>query len=323
MDKLDFYRYQTFNLPADVRADLENLPPEAREAFFQDYTSKQKNVGLAYVLHLLAGLAYAYEGKWWKQLLFWATFYGFGVWWVVQLFRIPTSIRKTNRSIARNIVRKIKVMLYSGTKRPIQGERSSQQGGRLQKSSFDKALQELSVKPRKITAQFDPANLTIENLKVGSLLDYDLQTWEVTRERQYDWDSGITERSFQLKADLEERSLQFYSENREKICYMNQSINIHAIDPDLQLTILSTRQPRNILQFQDTPYYKEYSLQGTLFGISPEETGKKAVRWEFLDDSRQKAIFIELIGEKEFRCWIGKRISEHDFSDILPGGEPH
>ncbi len=313
MNKLDFLRSHLVDLPADVRADIANFPPEAQTAFFEDYNRKEKSISLAYVFHLVAGLAYAYEGKWIKQILFWITFYGFGVWWVVQLFRLPGSIKKTNKEIARKISRRIKVMLN-----PLAGVDN---GGRIGRATVERAFDELSVKPRLLEIAYDPTDLTIDNLKAGALLDYKLQTWEVSSERQYDWQSGVTERDFTLKADLKELRLSFHNEHREKLCFISKPINIHAIDPNLQLTILSTRQPKNILSFQGITYYREYSLQGILFGISPSEAGKKAMRWEFMDENRHHLLLIEIIGEKEFRCAIGQRVSELEFSEILPGGE--
>ena len=61
--------------------------------------SKLRTVGIAYVLFLLAGAHYAYVNKWGLQILFWVTFGGLGIWWLIDIFCIPNMIEKHNDPI--------------------------------------------------------------------------------------------------------------------------------------------------------------------------------------------------------------------------------
>lgn len=66
--------------------------------------SQFKSTGLAYILTLfLFGTHFAYLGKWGLQFLFWFTFYGFGVWLIIELFLIPGRVQKYNALIAAQI----------------------------------------------------------------------------------------------------------------------------------------------------------------------------------------------------------------------------
>lgn len=55
-----------------------------------------KNTGTAYLFFFLLGAHYAYLGQWVKQILFWFTFGGFGIWALVDLFSIGSKVEQHN-----------------------------------------------------------------------------------------------------------------------------------------------------------------------------------------------------------------------------------
>ena len=70
-----------------------------------------KSIALAYVFWLF-GLHYAYAGKWGLQFVFWFTVWGFfGLWWLVDLFRIPSIISNYNRETAITVMRNLATII--------------------------------------------------------------------------------------------------------------------------------------------------------------------------------------------------------------------
>lgn len=55
-----------------------------------------KNVVTAYLLWACLGAHYAYVGKWGVQIFFWLSLGGLLVWWAIDVFRIPSMVRKAN-----------------------------------------------------------------------------------------------------------------------------------------------------------------------------------------------------------------------------------
>ena len=54
---------------------------------------------------------------------------------------------------------------------------------------------------KKKAAEPDPLkDLNLSNLKVGYLLDYDMQTWQVEAYHYYDWGNGDITHEWQLKS---------------------------------------------------------------------------------------------------------------------------
>jgi len=62
-----------------------------------------RSLGIAYILFFIAWAHYAYLGKWGKQILFWITLGGLGIWWLFDLFRIPGLIERYNAPILDDI----------------------------------------------------------------------------------------------------------------------------------------------------------------------------------------------------------------------------
>lgn len=96
-------------LPAVVKAALAKLPEDKQELFVEEYKRKRKSVGIAY-LSFIFGLHYAYLGKWGLTLLFWFTLGGFGLWWLIDLFRTYFMVKNKNRDIAIEVMRTIKMI---------------------------------------------------------------------------------------------------------------------------------------------------------------------------------------------------------------------
>jgi len=98
------------NLPAMVRNELANLSAQRQEEFVEEYRRKAKSAGTAYLLWLLLGWHYIYLRKWGLQILFWLTIGGIGIWWIIDLFRIPSMIRDYNKDVAVDVLRNLKVV---------------------------------------------------------------------------------------------------------------------------------------------------------------------------------------------------------------------
>ncbi|WP_205502100.1 TM2 domain-containing protein [Rufibacter psychrotolerans] len=91
-------------LPYAAQVDLPHLAPGLQQEFYRLYLAKQKSVLLAYGLWVFFGLHYAYVNKWGIQFLFWITAGGLGVWWFIDLFRIPKMVRRYNHAQAMQVL---------------------------------------------------------------------------------------------------------------------------------------------------------------------------------------------------------------------------
>lgn len=303
--------------PDELLYELEKLPIQGQLTFLDRYSNAKRGVATAYFFHFF-GLAYAYQGKWFKQILSWLTLHGLGIWWLVNWFRLPKVISKENHRKARRIIGKLQ--------KKYDDNRFHKENGFVRDiAQLEKIVEQLRPQPRQIEATFDPANLSVGNLKKGFLVDYALLTWLVVDEYQYDFWDNTTEKAFRIVSENDNSMDILYLHLRLHesfaLVHVGNIVNIHSIDESLQRYILAERNTPNIIFYKGKAYFKESSQQGIFFHLTqPSQHAKKVYSWEFLDEQRTLFLRIQWIDGQEFLCLHGKIVSKEAFSEILPVG---
>ena len=91
-------------LPPSVQAAVSSMDESTRNVFFAEYERRKKSIAVSYVAWILLGWHYLYNGKIGMQFAFWFTLGGFGIWWLVDLFRIPAIVRSSREANARQAI---------------------------------------------------------------------------------------------------------------------------------------------------------------------------------------------------------------------------
>ena len=66
----------------------------------QFYNVRKVDGNIIWLLFLLCGWSYGSLGSIWKQIFYYLTFGGFGIWFIYVLFTLNSKIREYNRKIA-------------------------------------------------------------------------------------------------------------------------------------------------------------------------------------------------------------------------------
>jgi len=96
--------------PSSVKISLVKLPPEAQIYAEADYNTKKKSLIMAYVLCLTVGAHYFYLRQKARQMIFYATMGGMGVWWIIDIFLLLWYVDKANEEIAREVVAQHRIL---------------------------------------------------------------------------------------------------------------------------------------------------------------------------------------------------------------------
>ena len=164
--------------------------------------------------------------------------------------------------------------------------------------------------------EIDPlADLVLAKLKVGYLVDYDMQTWRVTAYSRYDFD-GYEVEEWELEAGREKRYLEL--EHEEDGWSLTRKIPIGAVAGDVRREIQEHEDPPATVTFEGTEYYLEESLAGYMYENGDGE-GQPLIRWEYLDSEESGFLSIEQWGENQFAVAVGGAVEDYQFSNILPG----
>lgn len=98
------------NVSSAILPFMNKLSDNGKISFTQQYKKRKKSKGIAFAVWFFTGCHYAYFGKWGMLFLFWFTWGGMGVWWLIDGFRISGIIDSMNEDIAMDTFQKISVM---------------------------------------------------------------------------------------------------------------------------------------------------------------------------------------------------------------------
>ncbi len=164
----------------------------------------------------------------------------------------------------------------------------------------------------------DPlADLVLEKLKVGYLVDYDLQTWRVTGYSRYRF-SGVDDvEEWELTANGQQR----YLERAGDSWSLSYRIAVGDIAGDVRGHIVDHEDPPETIIFEGATYRLDASYAGHAL---PDGTGAGApvIRWEFVDDAETGFVGIEQWGETELTAAAGSVVADYQFTHILPASPP-
>lgn len=102
------------SLPPSIQHVVGNMDRESQNAFFNEYERKKKKKSIGWIAWLILGWHYLYVAKVGLQFAFWFTAGGLGIWWLVDLFRMPSIVRAANEQIARDTIQTLGTMSSFG-----------------------------------------------------------------------------------------------------------------------------------------------------------------------------------------------------------------
>lgn len=174
-------------------------------------------------------------------------------------------------------------------------------------------------KKKKDTSAPDPlSGLTLDALKKGYYLDYDMKTWEVVSANTYDWGEGDITYEWQLQCHDDTLFLEMETDD-EAFWSVSRKVPLRKLDQRIIQQLKNGDDPPETLPFEGEVFYMEES-GGCHFHADGAETGREMFQWSYEDDAGTRYLTIEQWGDTEFELCLGKKVQEYQFSDILPGG---
>lgn len=82
---------------------------DQRRWFDKEFGAQRKNIRNAFLFWFLLS-HYGYFGQWSKQILFWLTAGGVGVWWIIDAFRMERAVITYNRGISIQVLGSIETL---------------------------------------------------------------------------------------------------------------------------------------------------------------------------------------------------------------------
>lgn len=165
--------------------------------------------------------------------------------------------------------------------------------------------------------EVDPlADLILDKLRVGYLVDYDLQTWTVTAHHHYRFNDGRTAEEWELTAGREKRYLE-RSVGDAIYWSLGTTVPFGALG-DVREHIERHDDPPDQIVFDGT----SYELQGSTGGYLRSEGGteeQEMIMWELADEAETRFLSLMQWSETELSAAASETVEDYQFTHILPG----
>lgn len=172
---------------------------------------------------------------------------------------------------------------------------------------------------KKEDPHYDPNNMRIEDLRVGFMFDYDLKTWIIKEEYEYDWGDNYFTREYKLEASDDTAYLHI-DYNDEGFMTLSRKLKVRDLGEDIPEEIIKNKRPPKKITFADTEYLLDKESPG-YFSDDPEDDNSwtEFISWDYYNTDESLVACIEQWGEREFEASNGKVVKDFEITNILPG----
>ncbi|MCY3761597.1 MAG: DUF4178 domain-containing protein [Gemmatimonadetes bacterium] len=170
--------------------------------------------------------------------------------------------------------------------------------------------------------EIDPlVDYTLDKMRIGFFVDYDLLTWEVTAMTSFDYDGQETN-EWQISSGDRVRFLERASEDGKVEWTLTRRISLRDVDGDVAGTILDEGEPPEQVRFEEGEYAAVESGSGTMVenaGPSGASQAREFVSWSY-ESEAGRVLYVVQSGDRDFSAYEGEYVEEYQFTNILPAG---
>lgn len=160
-------------------------------------------------------------------------------------------------------------------------------------------------------------DLTLFNLEIGSILEYDLSTWVIKDKSEYDW--GNNQFTFEYTVENGSYTAFIHIDISSPVKIdVSTSIKIFELGPEVKQTIVETDSPPKRVSLNSVDYYLSDEFLGHTKSVNDDkDEWSEFVNWVFKTQDESEFVSITRWGETEIDAVKGKYSSEFEFSNFL------
>ncbi|OHX66083.1 DUF4178 domain-containing protein [Flammeovirga pacifica] len=169
---------------------------------------------------------------------------------------------------------------------------------------------------------YDPTNITIRDLRLGYIFDFEMKTFEVTGEYEYDW--GDNDRSYEYKIESATDTFFLQVDDEDELTgTVNQSILWGKLPENVEEDILKKGKPPKSISFNGKEFFRDEKSVGywrDVHSMSSDES-TEYMCWDYYDESEKFVLCIEQHGDEAFNASLGIVEPARKFTNILPNSK--
>ena len=171
-------------------------------------------------------------------------------------------------------------------------------------------------KKKETESTYDVSNITVLDLQVGFIFEYDLSTWEVQEASQYDWGDDYFTSEYKI-SDGNRVLFLSVEDDDELFLSLTEKVKVRMLGEDIPEYIAKNEKAPSKITYNGKDYFLESENPGYFNELGSEEWAE-LISWDYEDKAGEDILCIERWGDFEFEAAVGKNIEEYEISNILP-----
>lgn len=163
---------------------------------------------------------------------------------------------------------------------------------------------------------YDPTNITVMDIRKGFLFDYDLKSWEVTAEYEYDWGDGEFTYEFKIESD-DDVCYMSIEEDDEIEIVISKKLNLAKLNAPIAEKIKKDERPPKQVEIKGITFFRDSESTGFFQNID-EARWTPFISWDYMDEEEDYNLTIEQWDDDEFEASLGQYVEVREISNILP-----
>jgi len=173
-------------------------------------------------------------------------------------------------------------------------------------------------KKKKEKPQYDVTNLSVKDLDVGFIFDYDMKSWVVKEVYGYDWGNNSFTREYKVDSGDEVAFLDVEDDD-ELSLVMSKPTTLRKIEEDVADKITKKGKPPKKIHFEGDLYYKEEDSAGYFKNVAKESYDwEEFITWDYINENETHVVSITQWDEQTIEASAGLIVKPYQISNIIP-----
>lgn len=173
------------------------------------------------------------------------------------------------------------------------------------------------IKKKKEEPHYDSTDIRVQDLDLGFVFDYDLETWEVKEMYEYDWGDEYFTYEYKIFNGKDTLFLGLEDDDELELAICKK-IKLRKLGESVVDDFFKGKAPKKI-NYEGKDYFLEEESPGYFHDVkNSEDAWEEFISWDYEDDEGENFITVEQWEEKEFEASTGKYINEYEISNLLP-----
>ncbi|MEL6534322.1 MAG: DUF4178 domain-containing protein [Bacteroidota bacterium] len=164
--------------------------------------------------------------------------------------------------------------------------------------------------------EYDPTNIRLQDLEVGFVLDYDMKSWEVVGQFEYDWGDNYFTDEFKIQSSNTALYLHLEEDDELEIS-LSHKLRLGHVSENIPNHFQNGDDPPRSLTFEGSAFQLQEEALGSFRNVR-SENWDDFISWNYEHSDGKQFLTLERWGEEEYELSHGKYVESYEFSNILP-----